>query len=229
MTHDEQHAFASADEADLAYRSLSTPAVVGAVLAALSGLVFVSPYLWPLPIAAAAVSLAAVRSIRAGGDAKSGLSLAVAALCLAVAVGSGAYARRVALTSGHHKAAGIVAEEFLRRLRAGDTAGALELTVAYGERLPSAEAAELYYESDEEAAARMKSFLEKPAVAALAKGDPPRLKRKLGVSGGRFGKISLVREYAVSAESEVLLTLERSAPRGELAVAWRVAQFEFAD
>ncbi len=68
------------------YRPLSATAVVGLVLAVLGLAALVVPMLWPLPLAAALVSLWALRRINRLGCEQSGRGLAWAGLLLGIAL-----------------------------------------------------------------------------------------------------------------------------------------------
>ncbi len=217
------------------YRSLSPVAILGLVLGLLSPLALVTPFLMPLPVVAVLLSWIAARSIRKSPETKAGFGLALAGLGLSVAVLGAIYARGYVATILQQSAAERVAAQFLKRLRSGDIAGAYDLKQEHHKRLPTAEAAAIFYEANEEAAQQLAEFADNPAVRCLASGDDPKILRRLEVQKLRYGKFATGIVYRTSEEGaaeekqrEVSLILERSSPRASRP-AWRVTNFEFAD
>ena len=117
------------------YRSLSPGAVFGLVLGLLSPLALVAPFLGFLPVVAAVVSWSAARSIRKSPETRAGIGFAFAGLGLAVAVMAATFTQGRVAQGLHQADADRVAEQFLARLRAADTIGAYELTLAHHKRL----------------------------------------------------------------------------------------------
>lgn len=217
------------------YRSLSPGAIVGLVLGLLSPLAMVTPLLGFLPIVAAVVSWFAIRSIQKSPETRAGTNFALAGLGLSIAVVAAAYAQERVATSLHQADAEQVAEQFFDRLRAEDPVGAYELTLIHRRRLPTSEAANMFYESDVEAGLRLAEFKENPVIQSLAKGDDPKWVRCLELQKLRFGKLAIGGVYLTSDESadgeqrEVSLILERSSSQGLIPASWHVAKFDFAD
>lgn len=217
------------------YRSLSPGAIVGLVLGLLSPLALVTPLLGFLPIVAAAVSWFAIRSIRKSPETRTGAGFALAGLGLSVAVVAAVYAQGRVATSLHQAAAERVAEQFLDRLRGEDLAGAYELTLIHRRRLPTSEAAKMFYESDVEAGLQFAEFKDNPVIQSLAKGNEPQWLRYLELQKLRHGKLATGGVYAISdsdtekKQRQVSLILERSSPRGSIPSSWRVTRFDFAD
>lgn len=75
------------------YRSLSSMAVVSAVLGCCSVLMFATPLMVVLPLAAAGAALLALRSIAKSGGGLTGARLALVGIALATIFGVGAFAR----------------------------------------------------------------------------------------------------------------------------------------
>lgn len=217
------------------YRSLSPGAILGLVLGLLSLLALMTPLLGFLPIVAAVVSWFAVRSIRKSPETRAGAGLAFAGLGLSVAVIAAVYAQGRVATSLHQAAAERVAEQFLDRLRGDDPVGAYELTLLHRRRLPTSEAANMFYESDMEAGLQLAEFKDNPVIQSLIKGDEPQWVRCLELQKLRHGKLATGGVYVTSDDTteknhrQVSLVLERSSPRGPVSSSWRVVRFDFAD
>ncbi len=214
------------------YRSLSPGAVFGLVLGLLSPLALVAPFLGFLPVVAAVVSWSAARSIRKSPETRAGIGFAFAGLGLAVAVMAATFTQGRVAQGLHQADADRVAEQFLARLRAADTIGAYELTLAHHKRLSTTEAASMFYEADETAGLQLAEFQDNPVIQCLAKGDEPHWVRSLELQKLRHGKLATGGVYVTISEGkqrEVSLILERSASRGSAPTSWRVAKFDFAD
>jgi hypothetical protein len=72
------------------YRAVSAVAVAGLIMAVVSLVAFAHPVFWPLPVAAAAVNVAALRRIADHASALLGRPLAFAGLAIALAIGAAA-------------------------------------------------------------------------------------------------------------------------------------------
>lgn len=95
------------------YRSLSSMAVISAVLGCCSVLMFATPLMVVLPLAAAACALLALQSIAASEGGLTGSRLALAGLALATIFAVGAFARVLVRDSLMRQQVDVVCQEWL--------------------------------------------------------------------------------------------------------------------
>lgn len=222
----------------VAYRSLSTLAVLGAVTAVLSCAALVTPYLSLAPLVAAVLSAAGLHSVRSSPESRTGEGLAAAGLALSLAVLVAVTVRDRYAQSLNVTAAEAVAGEFLDRIARGDTAGAFELTLDLPSRQPTPEAARDKYAADEAAAERLGEFVADDTIQRLLADarakefDPQAVGRtRIDRSGpGQIGGLWTYRLPATSAgpATGLMLKVERPAKTGAGLAAWRVSQVDFA-
>lgn len=217
----------------VAYRPVSTLAVLGAVLALVSALALVSPWFVWLPLIAAVTCFAGARAVVADPESKTGLGIAKAGLVISLLLGGAVFARTQAQQYWHASSARPVAERFLECLAEGDTVSAYELTLPLADRRPSEEHAAIYYEADADAAKRLADFasssavsqmleLEKPLVLGPATAVGPATGRSVPVSWhlempGKGG--AKARELKFRVDRPV-----KSSPA--VPAAWRVTEFK---
>lgn len=152
----------SADELG-AYRSFSAMAVVALVVGLLSPLVFVSPLLLVIPLAAVGAGILALRQVRLSGGGLTGAGLARAGIVLAIVCGG------ASLTSGwvcdqiFCRQAGAVAERWLSALSTDNPSEAVGLLT------PEAVASKLKPTGISAAIART---FDNELVAAVLRQDP---------------------------------------------------------
>jgi hypothetical protein len=219
---------------ELAYRSVSSLAVVGFVLSITSIVAFTSSTLWVAPLVAAFVSWLGIRSVAKDRETKTGMTIAMLGLAISVATFAAVTARDYMADHLHRSEAARVADQFLLLLAEGDAIGAIELTVPLSERRPSRELAGIYYDSNDTAAETLAKFLDTKVVVSLTASDAPKVRLAAGGTpfkqrGRRFG---LVRWYELLDDPQgrsLKLSLERSSELAPGAVAWRITKFDFAD
>ncbi|QDT70243.1 hypothetical protein MalM25_31890 [Planctomycetes bacterium MalM25] len=221
-----------ADDA-VAYRPVSTLAVLGAALALASPLALASRHFAVLPLIAAVICIAAARGVQKDPTARTGGSLAWFGLVLSLAM-LGATAVRGPLLQRMHKAdSAPVAEAFLKAMTEGDLVTAYELTLPYEDRRPSAEHAALYYEANEKGQQSLADFGARDEIARLVKKDAPAPELVVCTPATRTrGRHSLAWIYRVPASDEkpetgLKLLLDRPATNRLGPAGWRVAKIEF--
>lgn len=217
----------------VAYRPVSTAAVIGALLALVSCLSLVTPWLTGLPWVAALISCLGVRSVLASPETKTGLGLARVGLAIALFAGGATYARGWYRQTLYTQQAEPVATRFLELLAEGDAIGAMELTLRLDERRSSEALAKLHYASDEEAAKRLGEFREELGIAELlGAGEPPPVLANSKTERLRGGTLFSSWVYEVPAEggeAPLVLSLRVERPRDPRdggPTAWRVADFK---
>lgn len=217
----------------VAYRPVSTLAVLGAVLALVSSLALVSPWFVWLPVIAAVTCFAGARAVASSPDSKTGLGIAKAGLVVSLLLGGAVFARTQARQSWHTNTARPVAERFLESLAEGDTVAAYELTLPLADRRPSEEHAAIYYEADQDAAKRLADFSSSPVVSQLLKlGEPLRLGPAVSVGRSRGGRVSVFWQLVMpgsggAKDRELKFRLDRPAKSSAVApAAWRVSDFK---
>ena len=220
------------DDEAVAYRPVSSLAVIGAVLAAASLLALATPWLAFLPAVAAVLCWAAALRVRRDPETQSGMGIAVAGLAVALVVLGATFAQRPVTQRLHEASASAVSDRFVELIAKDDLIGAVELMVPYADRRPTPELAKVFYEGNEQAKVRLEEFTAKDAVQRIAGGETPRPSgpNRVGNASGRRVVAYLRYEVPVRAGKEsatVQVDLERS-PSGRLgAVAWRVTGFDY--
>ncbi|MEM6330586.1 MAG: hypothetical protein AAF790_10095 [Planctomycetota bacterium] len=124
-----------ADEAGVVYRSISGAAIAGVLLGLLSPAALIAPVLVVVPLAAAAVCLAALRSIRANREVLTGQPAAVIGLALAVASLSAVAARDYAYKRLIAEQGRPTAELWIELVASGRLDESFFLTIPAGQRL----------------------------------------------------------------------------------------------
>lgn len=214
------------DEA-VAYRPVSTLAVLGCVVAAVSTLALVSPWFTGLPVIALLLSYAGARSVLSDPEARTGLPVALVGLALASAVLAATFVRGAVSARLHAADARPLVERFVAELGEGDVIAAFELTLPYAERHADPEAAAGFYDENQEAGETLERFAEQDAVQSLqaaeatyrGHADPQR-------APGRLQSVWL---YDAAGETFAIV-IERPASPGRLgAAAWRVTSVRRAD
>jgi hypothetical protein len=221
-----------------AYRSLHAPAVVALALALASCVALLVPQAWALALVAIVVALLARSAVARSPETLTGGGIASLSLGIALAVLVAVVARGVVANRLHSAEADKIGDRFVQLLSKGDNVGALELTLAHRSRRPSADEAQLFYTSNEEAAKRLAEFLARPEVVALrGTGDAaPRLVASDPAVAGPRGVVSVFRYYDVptdalgpGARRTVAVTLRRYPAEGIGRPAWRVSDFAFVN
>lgn len=228
------------DEQDLTYRSLSSTAVIGLVLALLSSFAFFWPNLWPLTLVALAVCWSAARSISKNADSLAGINIARMGMFLAAAIGIGTFARTATLQQLHAADADLVAEQFIELVTADNLVGANELMLPYADRQPTPEHAAIHYESDIEAIESLEALESEESVELLKQIDKQSvvLLDKNPTTPARYGRLATGRVYKIkpseqpseegaaqkSADKHILVILERSSTLSSAPISWYVKE-----
>lgn len=220
------------------YRSLSTIAVLGLVVAVASSLALVTPWLWLAPVLGAVISAAGLWSVRSDPESRTGAGLALAGLAISVAVFAAGAVRDRTARSMNSATVEPVAQEFLDRLAAGDRVGAFELTLDLPRRQPTAEAAQKKYSDNEAAAEQLASFLADKEIKRLTaeadalRGAAVEVVDRTPVDDAPPGRSMWIWRFRLP-ESEagpaavLAIRLERPKSIGSVATAWRVATVDF--
>lgn len=217
------------DEEALAYRSLSTQAILGVVLALLSPLAFVMPLFLVVPLAGAVISCAAALAINRSPERLTGQGLALAGLFLSVVVGSAAYSSTLAKASLHRLDAERLVQEFVAALAEKNYPAACELTRPLALRLAEGEDVRSHYAEDEEADKRLEAFLQSGAAAAMASPPPPQLVydgTPTRVTGGAIHYTRIYRVQSAERERFVKLALSRETAFDGTS-SWYVSSCDF--
>lgn len=221
-----------ADDA-VAYRPVSSLAVLGAALALAAPLALVSRYFTVLPLIAAVVSFAGFRSVQRDPSARTGGGAALFGLVLSLAILGATTVRAPLLQRMHEKDSAEVAEAFLDALVEGDLMTAQELTLPYEDRRPSAEHAAIYYEADVEAQQRLTDFGLQEAISRMVKKGAPTPElvdcSPFVRARGSFAVAWLYRVPAWGEYPETGLSLRLSRPATNRfgPAGWRVTKVEF--
>jgi hypothetical protein len=220
------------DDEAVAYRPVSSIAVLGAVLAAASLLALATPWLFFLPVVAAVLCWVAALRVRRDPETQSGMGIAATGLAISLLVLGATVVQRPIASWLHQASAGAVADRFVELIATEDLVGAVELMVPFAERRPTPELAKVLYEGNEEAKKRLEEFSAKEAVQRVAGGETPRLSgpNVVGAMSGR--RVVAYLRYDVPARAgkepaTVQVELERSPSGRPGAVAWRVTGFDF--
>ncbi len=238
------------DEQEITYRSLSSTAVFGLVLALVSILAFFWPTLWPLTLVALVVCWSAASTITKNAESLAGINLARLGMFLAVAIGVATYARTTTVQRIQGADADLVADRFIELVLDDKLTGAKELMLPYAERQPTAEHAAIHYESDQTASEGLDEFkLQKPIELLLAakKGAVELIDKNI-TTPSRYGRYATGRIYEIkpsdnssetrtgqdnsdrnNASKRILLILERSSPLSPNPVAWYVKDVRMQD
>lgn len=216
-----------------AYRSVSTPAVVGFVLTLLSPLALLSASLWWAPLVAGFVCFLGVQQVRREPETKTGLGLASLGLALSVGLSGAAYTRTTVKDHLHKSEALPVGERFLELLAEGDTLGAYELTKPRKGRRPDRKQVEMYYTSNEDAAADHDAFLDNALIKLLTSedGPEPRLVSVSQSADSRGGRVLVSTLYELTGLDQprgLQVVLERSPETRLGPSSWRVSKYEIA-
>lgn len=232
MTTQPPASLSSAEPADLTdYRPVSPVAVMGCLLAVVSALALVTPWLAFLPPLAAFVSWWGYRDVRRSADSKSGATVGVIGVTIALAVFAAGAARSTIADSLHREDAAAVVDVFLERLSEGDFVGAHQLTLPFTERRPNAGDPEAYYAGNDEAGKELGVFSSLPLIERLASGETPRRLRQGPVVRLRGGALRSEWLYelpgsGVNAAQRFVLRVQRSRPTLAADAAWRVESAE---
>ena len=220
------------DDEVVAYRSVNSIAVLGAVLAAASLLALATPWLGFLPAVAAVLCWVAALRIRRDPETQSGMGIAATGLVISLLVFGATLVQRPVAAWLHQASAAAVADRFVEMVASEDLVGAVELMAPFAERRPTPELAKVFYESNEEAKTRLAEFAAKDVVKRVAGGETPRLSgpNVVGSMSGRRVVAYLRYDAPARAGKEpatVQVELERSPSGRPGAVAWRVTGFDF--
>lgn len=221
------------DDEAVAYRPVSSIAVLGAVLAGASLLSLATPWLSFLPVLAAVLCWTAARRVQRDPEAQSGLGIAVAGLALSLLVLGAIAAQGPVAQRLHQASAGAVADRFVERVAANKLVEAAELMVPFADRRPTPELAEIFYQSDAAAKKRLEELAATPAIQRVAGGETPRRSASGPVGNAPGRRIVTAQQYDVPASAgkdpaTVQVQLERSASGRPGAAAWRVTGFDLA-
>lgn len=220
------------DDEAVAYRPVSSIAVIGGVLAAASLLALATPWLTFLPVVAAGFCWVAAYRAQRDPEAQSGGGIAVAGLVVSLLVFGALLAQRPMSQWLHKQSASAVADRFIELVATNDLVGAIELMVPYADRRPTPELAKVLYEGNDDAKKRLEEFSAKDVVQRVAGGETPKHGGPdfIGPLSGK--RVGAYLRYDVPARAgkepaTVQVELERS-PSGRLgAVAWRVTGFDY--
>lgn len=220
---------------EVAYRPVSVMAVLGAALALASPLALASRWFAIVPAAGALLSWAAARGVQRQPESRTGLGVAIFGLVLSMVVLGAIAVQKPLAASLYNKSARDVAERFVQSLTEGDRITAFELTLAFNNRRPTPELAEVFYQSNDRAKERLAEFTKRNEVVRLTAEDakPPRPLKSEGagiVSGSRVASSWTCEVPASGGEgpATLWLRLERPTTSRGGPIAWRVADFGFA-
>ena len=216
----------------LAYRDLSTQAILGFVLALLSPVAFFAPLLLIVPFLATVLCFTAAVSINRSPERLTGSWLALSGLFLSLTLTAAIYSKNMAAESLHHRDVEALAEEFLDKLAQEDFGRACELTVDLPSRLPEGVSYKEFYGDNERAKERLDEFTSDPGVMALA-GQHEIAPELVAQSAPHSHKseVYLTRTYRVATDSRnqlVKVSFARSGRR-EQKPAWRVVGCKLVD
>jgi len=215
------------------YRALSVSAIFSVLLGALSAFAFWHPILWIVPVAAAVLSLFAIRRIDSRPGELFGRGLAVLALSVSLVCLSAAASRHGLLVYRAQADARELGLLWFEALRDGRPELAAQLTLTPGNREPEGTDLVAFYQSEPGQSERLRIFLSDSIVRAVLKlGKSARI-RYLGTEQHRdSGRKEVVfAAYAVTYEEDealksffVRVVLERSITSPRQASAWWVHQ-----
>ncbi len=171
---------------EIAYRAISVPAVAGLLLGLASGLAFLNPLLWLVPVVAAAASLYALWQVARYAPGLTGRGAATLGLGLALFFGTGAIVHagiERLLIDREARRAGLL---WMSAVRSGDLYNAHQMTQDPRARLPLHEDLAQSYSERPQLKAQFESFLDEEVVKAIRQlpADAKIEVREFGASTG---------------------------------------------
>jgi hypothetical protein len=216
------------------YAPLCGLAVLGFVLALLSGLAVLSPVLWTIPFSAVLVSVVALRRISSQAPRLGGRRLALAALGLSFILGGGAIAfeegsKALTVAQGRH-----IAACWFDYLRRGEVERSHQLMLDPAERESRPDELKSLYAKSEKRTEQLNFYLNAVPIGDLAKlGDKVRVElRPLADLYTTPLEETVIDDYALTYEKDGKLqtfiyrvtAVRRLADRGK-PLEWRIGTF----
>jgi hypothetical protein len=167
-SNDREARFHVVDEADVAaYRAVSKPAIVAALLGLLSFTAMVHPLLLILPLVAIVAALLALRAMAANTTELTGRRLALVGMALGVFFGSAAVGRLISRDTLLVARAQRVADDWLQLARENRREEAYEMTLSPKHRQPEGSDLAKYYASSAERNKELQQYFSVSPVREL--------------------------------------------------------------
>jgi hypothetical protein len=217
-------------------RSISGLSIVALVLGLAAALALTAPYMWLLPMAGVAVSIAALFSIARDPQGKIGKPAAMAGLLLSLLFGSWAISNHVTRERLLYRQAQQYGERWLQMVLEGDLHAAHQLKMTQDERQSPGTDLVTYYQEHTEANRSFRDFARQSPVAQLAQMGPEATVRWVDdvrsdhehAFGGPFDRITQSFEVESAGQDgqnvQVQLTLVRSIDRWFGEARWRLEE-----
>jgi hypothetical protein len=153
-------------------RAISGLAWVGLVLGVAAALALTAPYMWLLPIAGVAVSIAALVSIARDPQGKIGRSAAVAGLVLSLLFGVWGISNHLARHRLLYRQSEVFATRWLQMVLDGELYAAHQLKMPQNDRRPPGTDLAAYYEEDTDANQSFREFIRHSPISDLIDMGP---------------------------------------------------------
>lgn len=215
---------------------------IGALLLGLAAaLALTAPYMWLLPIAGVAVSIAALLSIARDPQGKIGKPAAIAGLLLSLLFGSWAISNHVTRQRLLYRQAEVYGQRWLRTVLEGDLHAAHQLKTTQDERQSPGTDLVAYYREHTEANRSFREFSRQSPVPELVEMGPDATVRRIDDVrsdhardfGGPFDRITQRFHVEPAGQNgqgvQVQLTLIRSIDRWFGEAQWRLEEVRAID
>ena len=224
------------DEQELNYRPVNNAAILGFLLALMSGASLAFFAVWPLCLVALVVCWNASRTIAKNSDHMTGRSFALIGIFMAILFCVGAFVK--SNTSGrlHQADVDLVAEQFVDYLVDKDYLNACELMLPFKERQPSEKHLVAHYEHDANAIEKLRSFKEREAFKRVDDLKDPEYSvvKSYDLQTLKHARYASARSYDIVSKSDgssgkmvkIIVHLERTSSRLPNPVCWRVKMFD---
>jgi hypothetical protein len=153
-------------------RAISGLAWVGLVLGVAAALALTAPYMWLLPIAGVAVSIAALVSIARDPQGKIGRSAAVAGLVLSLLFGGWGISNHLTRHRLLYRQSEVFAAQWLQMVLDGELHAAHQLKMPQDGRRPPGTDLAAYYGEDTDANQNFREFIRLSPISDLIKMGP---------------------------------------------------------
>lgn len=215
-------------------RAISGLSIVALILGLAASLALTATYMWLLPLAGVAVSIAALVSIARAPDGKIGKPAAIAGLLLSLLFGSWAISNHITRNQLLYRQAEVYGQRWLRTVLEGDLHAAHQLKMVQDERQAPGIDLEAYYREHTETNRSFREFTRQSPVPELVEMGPEAEVRWLRdirtnherAFGGPFDRI--VQAFEVQSPGQdgqrlrLQLTLVRDIDRWFGEARWRL-------